>query len=533
MSSAYPDMFNTMYGPIMQGGSSSHTAAPASIGYMANSLLGGEEVRKIDMIMPKDGGFAHLFGLMQEDYGLLAGGLGFNCDHPSLFDCFDIAKEKGIEYNFIFDTVEGSDHFGRMRFEITGESGRMVTLVADSVSGGAVLTHLVNGFPINSVGEATFVIVSNYKNQQELAALTERFADALEVTEVENAAGDKATYFKVGEAVEARDIAELAPNAQVDVMKALQAVLAQKERKPQLFDSMTKWREIAQERGIPLWEVAVQYQMDSSGWSREQVISYMKMLAKKMHRQTHAVYEEDNSRLHPYYEGSPYNKPEHENWTSYLGKRKPISGEVNAELMKRAWAVLAMKPGVELVPGPMGNGGGLIYAAVGTIMKNENCSEDDLIRGLFIAGGLGCIAYTRTVPAGSVTGCSGEIGMAGAFAAAAIVEMLGGEPEQVEAAASLLLQSLLGIPCDPIAGGNMQPCGARAAMGAVLAPVFADMALSGRTHVLPFHEVVDVVDTMGRRNSENVARSQLGLVPAPTSQETQKNFIGWFEMRNA
>lgn len=533
MANSYPDMFNTVFGPIMQGGSSSHTAAPARIGYMAHSLLAGEQVKKIDVIMPKDGGFAHLFGLMQEDYGLLAGGLGFNCDDPRMFDAFDIAKEKGIEYNFIFDTVEGSDHFGRMRFELTSETGRMVTLVADSVSGGAVKSHLVNGFPIVSEGEAHCVIVTGYDSSNELKAIAEKFVDSLDSAEVENQAGEKATYFKVNVEVDLAEVQALAVQARVCVMTAVQPVLAQKEPKPQLFNTMTQWREIAEQRGLPLWEVALQYQMDASGWSRSQVINYMKMLAHKMHRQTHAIYEDDNGRMHPYYEGSPYNQPEHDKWSNYMDNNKTLSGDVNAEIMKRCWAVLAMKPGVELVPGPMGNGGGVIYSAVGVIKEREGYSEEDLLRGLFIAGGLGVLAYTRTVPAGSVIGCTGETGMSGALAAAAIVEMSGGTPEQVEAAASLLLQSVIGIPCDPIAGGNMQPCGSRAVMGATLAPIFADMALSGRTHILPFHEVLDSADRLGRQISENVARKDLGLVPSPTSQETQKNFIAWFEMKNA
>ena len=56
---------------------------------------------------------------------------------------------------------------------------------------------------------------------------------------------------------------------------------------------MTRWRELAAEHDVPLWEVAVQYEMDASGWPRGWVVDRMKELALVMRRQTRAVYEED------------------------------------------------------------------------------------------------------------------------------------------------------------------------------------------------------------------------------------------------
>ena len=71
-----------------------------------------------------------------------------------------------------------------------------------------------------------------------------------------------------------------------------------------------------------------------------------------------------------------------------------------------------------------------------------------------VAAGIGAIAYTRTEPTGEVLGCTGESGVCGAMAAAAIAEMVGGSPEAVENAASLALQAFMGLPCDPMPGGS-------------------------------------------------------------------------------
>src|SRR5665647_3546700 len=93
-------------------------------------------------------------------------------------------------------------------------------------------------------------------------------------------------------------------------------------------------------------------------------------------------------------------------------------------------------PGVVVVPGPMGGGAGYIYAAMSAVQDARGLSEDDLLRGLFVAAGIGAISYTRSAPTGEVTGCTGEAGTCGAMAAAAITEMVGGSPEQGENAAS-------------------------------------------------------------------------------------------------
>ena len=58
----YPDIFNDVYGPIMQPGSSSHTAGPCRIGYCAYSLL-GEKPSRVHIILDKNGIYAKLYNL--------------------------------------------------------------------------------------------------------------------------------------------------------------------------------------------------------------------------------------------------------------------------------------------------------------------------------------------------------------------------------------------------------------------------------------------------------------------------------------
>jgi L-serine dehydratase len=292
---------------------------------------------------------------------------------------------------------------------------------------------------------------------------------------------------------------------------------------------MVRWREVARERGIPLWEVAVQYEVAASGWSRRQVIDYMRMIGARMHRQTHAAYEDDVA-----VPVGPFKPDMAGDWEIHMLSPRRLTDDLTARLIQWAYGAGAGIPGVEGVPGPMGSGGGYIYAALCAVQEARGFTEDDLLRGLFVAGGIGALAYTRTEPTGERTGCSGECGICGAMAAGAVAEMAGATPLQVENAASLALQAAMGSPCDPIAGGLGQPCRSRILSATVMSVVFADLAIAGREAVLPLHEAIDVLDAVGRQlPPELLCTSRGGCSVAPSAQRQAEAYRAWFERTRA
>jgi L-serine dehydratase len=310
----------------------------------------------------------------------------------------------------------------------------------------------------------------------------------------------------------------------VAVLPPLLPVVSTPDRKPQLFDTMVAWREIATQRSLPLWEVALQYEMDASGWSRERVLEKMRSLAALMRRQTRAVYEEDLA-----VPTSPFKPDFAGRWRAHSAGGAAIVDSVTELTLTYAYGAGSGIPGVVTVPGPMGGGGGYIYAALSAVQETRGLSEEDLLRGLFVAAGVGAISYTRSDPTGEVTGCSGETATCGAMAAAGIVEMVGGSPERAEAAASLLLQTFTGMPCDPMPGGISQPCRSRILTTTCTAHIFADLALAGHEAVLPLHEAIDVVDSVGRRlPPELLCTSRGGACAAPAAQAKKAEYERWF-----
>jgi L-serine dehydratase len=529
---AYPEFFNDVFGPVMQPGSSSHFAGPCRLGCLAGHLL-GEPPARIRILLDERGSFAGTFGIMSEDRAMVGGVLGFQPDDERLFRAFELAEEAGAEVSFEFTHLTESDHPNALKFMLTGRSGLEAELVGNSTGGGMVETVTVNGFPLRTIGDTYVLLVFDSQRQigeRQLAALVPELAELVGSHEVEVEVAGRGLLRAYMLAVEP-DLVALGgllaaglPGVSVAVLKPLLPVISQLDRKPQLFDTMTGWREIAERDDLPLWEVAVLYEMDASGWPRAWIIDRMRMLAGLMRRQTRAVYEEDvvvpTSPFKPDFAGR---------WAAHAASGQTVADGVTAQTIKWAYGAGSGIPGVVVVPGPMGGGAGYIYAAMSAVQDARGLTEDDVLRGLFVAAGIGAISYTRSAPTGEVTGCTGEAGTCGAMAAAAIVEMAGGSPAHVENGASLALQAFTGMPCDPMPGGLCQPCRSRIIAATCMAHVFADLALAGHEAVLPLHEAIDVADKIGRSlPPELLCTSAGGACAAPAAQGCRADFEAWF-----
>jgi L-serine dehydratase len=130
-------------------------------------------------------------------------------------------------------------------------------------------------------------------------------------------------------------------------------------------------------------------------------------------------------------------------------------------------------------------------------------SDPELLhRAMASAGLIGVFVATRSSFAAEVGGCQAETGAGAAMAAAALVELMGGNAAQALSAASHALQNVLGLICDPVANRVEAPCLGRNVVGAANALTAANMALAGYDHLIPLDQVLDV----HREVSESMAR---------------------------
>lgn len=517
MPADYPEFFNDVFGPVMQPGSSSHTAGPCRLGVLAFQMLGGQKPAEIRIELDRNGSFAGTFGLMSEDLGMLAGAWGLMPDDESMFDIRQILTSEGVRFSFEYVDFPVGSHPNAVRFTLFDSQGQPYSLMGNSIGGGMVETVEVQGIPCRYTGSTHLICLRTEEDEEIFRALDG-------VLRVETVVDERRMHY-----VLLHSEAAMQPDRLLgDIIFRFQPILPVQmiaRRESQLFDSFDQWNRYSEEHGLTLSETAIEYERRASGWTKDQIIDTMRAIQASMKRQTESVYADETGLLETPYTGFHFRL-----WRDYEHSSLPLAGPIIARAMHYAFGVQALVRGVKLVPGPMGTGGGYLYSAMRAVQDSRNLPDSALLDALFIAAGVGAIAYTRTNPTGEVTGCAGECGVCGAMAAAAITYMMGGSPRQVEAAASLTLQAALGWPCDPIPGGQNQPCMSRVLTAVVMSIVFSDASLSGRDAVLPFHEVVDAIDVMGRgMSSDLLCTSRGGMCATPTGRRSRKDFQDWYK----
>ena len=166
---AFISVFDVI-GPNMVGPSSSHTAGAASIALLAKKMI-GETITKITFTLY--GSFAKTYKGHGTDKALVGGILGFETDDIRIRDSFNIARESGLEFEFVCNHEELEDvHPNTVDMEITGESGRILKVRGESLGGGKVMLTRINGVKVQFTGEYHALIVIQRDNPGVVAGIT-------------------------------------------------------------------------------------------------------------------------------------------------------------------------------------------------------------------------------------------------------------------------------------------------------------------------------------------------------------------------
>lgn len=144
-------------GPVMVGPSSSHTAGAVRIGNIARKLL-GEEVQKAEIY------FHGSFELTGKGHGtdkaLLAGLMGLTVDDSRIPHSFDVALERGLQYEFKGIDL-GDAHPNSVKMYLTGVNGKKQEVVACSIGGGQIQIREINGLAVRFSGDYPTLIIRN------------------------------------------------------------------------------------------------------------------------------------------------------------------------------------------------------------------------------------------------------------------------------------------------------------------------------------------------------------------------------------
>jgi L-serine dehydratase len=197
-----------------------------------------------------------------------------------------------------------------------------------------------------------------------------------------------------------------------------------------------------------------------------------------------------------------------------------IAGPLFAGAVAAALAVAEVNASMgRVVAAPTGGASGVLPAVLHAVGRERGSSREELALALAAAGGVGAVIAAKASLSGAVSGCQAEIGSGAAMAAAAAVQLAGGNSVQSAHAASLALQGLLGLVCDPIGGLVEVPCVVRNGTGVAVALAGAEMALAGVEFPIPFDEVASAMGAVGRSLPPSLRETALGgLAVTPTGK---------------
>ncbi len=172
-----------------------------------------------------------------------------------------------------------------------------------------------------------------------------------------------------------------------------------------------------------------------------------------------------------------------------------------------------------VVTAPTNGSSGVIPAVLMyyMVIENHNAGEKEIKQFLMVAGEIGSIFKKGATISAAMGGCQAEIGVSSAMAAAALCELMGGEPAQVLMAAEIAMEHHLGMTCDPIGGLVQIPCIERNTMGAIKAINAAELALEtdAKNAKVPLDKVINTMwQTAKDMNNKYKETSEGGLAVA-------------------
>lgn len=144
-------------GPVMVGPSSSHTAGAVRIGYVCRKLMG-------EKIVTADIELYGSFLLTGKGHGtpqaIVAGLLGMTPDDARIPDSFEIAKPQGLKFT-IGEAKLKEAHPNSVLLKLTGESGKELEVIGESLGGSIINIAQIDGLPANISGDYPTLIASN------------------------------------------------------------------------------------------------------------------------------------------------------------------------------------------------------------------------------------------------------------------------------------------------------------------------------------------------------------------------------------
>lgn len=251
---------------------------------------------------------------------------------------------------------------------------------------------------------------------------------------------------------------------------------------------------VAAAAGIGLAEAARLGEMKNSGMSREQIDQRMLDALSVMRQSVEKGFDPKLRSM------SGMTGGQAAKLLAAVEEGRNVGGNYLGRAAARALAIAECNAAMgKIVAAPTAGACGILPAALLTAQEEFSLSDEALRDSLLAAAAVGEVIAARASISGAQGGCQAECGSAAAMAAAALVFLRGGTPQQSADACAFALMNVMGLVCDPVKGLVEVPCVYRNASGVAGAFVAADLALAGLSSPLPPDEVIDAMKAVGEQ----------------------------------
>lgn len=492
-----PSIFNDIVGPLMIGPSSSHTCGPSRIGFLASQLL-NDSLKKAVISFAQEGAYTLMYQGQRSDFGYINGLLGRRPENPALRTAFEDAKAQGVEIEFVIEDfapiVPNISHL-----TLQDAAGETIVVHADSTGGGTVKLLEIDGFPVEIVGDCHELLLFMSCDKQECIDVQKTIEAMLAPCEdatISSCNGQYLINLKQRTPYSAEFLQKISAMPQIKMIKTMQPVLkVLSNRHCTLpFQSASEMLQYAQETGKNLWQVAIDYEMQRSGWTYEEVWDYMGQVVEIMENSS-------TDALRGKIDMAGIISPTAGKIENFL-KTNPKALDMGILNTAVPWAMATMEyssaMGVVLCA-PTGGSAGIFPGAILGVANHLGLSETEKIQAMFITAIIGIVMSKDCNYSAELYGCQVEPGAASGMAAAALVYFMDGSAEQSCQAASCAVQNILGTICDPVAGLVQIPCINRNAMSVGNAVISANIVMGGFNPLIPLDQTAETLFRVGKQ----------------------------------
>jgi L-serine dehydratase len=516
MDKKMPSIFNDVIGPVMRGPSSSHTAASWRIARVCLEIL-GESLKKALIEFDQNGAWASNYREQGTVMGINGGLLGLDIADDRMKDSDRLCEERGVEISYGINSFP-TKHTNTVRLTLEGESDRQIQIVAVSTGGGAFEIQKVDKFKVSIHGdsyEALYWYSGTDNISEQLAPLINGKVSVSQSRCSDQSLITIKTYQEIPLETLDRIEKDFNPDRFVTINPILPIIAGNGSDLP--FDKIRSLIDFSQKNEMGLGQTGLLYEKCQSGLSEQVLCDKMETVIKIIHGSIEkglkgTVYKD---RILPQ--------------QSHLIEKAVNEGQILKNtvvnnIIAYVSAIMEAKSAMEvIVANPTAGSCGVVGGVIRAVAEEWGVTSEDVIKAYFAAGIVG--AYFAQGPGFSAEahGCQVECGASSGMAAAGIVQLMGGSAKEAINAASMAIQNMIGLVCDPVADRVEVPCLGKNISAAMNALSSATMARSGFDPVIPLDEVIETVSRVGDMMPACVkCTGQGGLAITTTSIQLKK-----------